>query len=705
MAKRQTFPVLLRAERRARQKRRCALGEMGYTRAADAPHGLALSGGGIRSAAFCIGVMQALEEAGQPRTTGAPTIVLPNFDYISSVSGGGYAAAGLIHHASKDCVPQKPPPPLFAYGKADEDTGLMNSLRNHSNYLFAGRMGWHVLVGLAMYLRVLAISVVTLTPAVVFFAVIMALAQHAVSFLRLSDLTPWLAALAMVPVLSAIPNRSGGPFEKDGPRGLAALLAGVLALAAIGAGLVVMAQFKQPMALDGMQFVVPGGALAGFFVLQSQALLKLAGREAAATLGGWARQNSARIALAFAALVLPLALWLVGLWLALVLSDLNPPKHPALVSGLAVLAVLWAFESFYGGLIDIDRNSMSEFYRRGLAKAFLPKIEPDWNLTQARLDILPYPILNASISTVGSSKNRRRRNATGFVMTPCHYGCDDLGFARMKAAAGDLDLSKAMAISGAAAAPNMGLAVRAPGLAFSLAFLGARLGRWMPNPQHMPVGHAPIAGLRRLWQEALGRSGRNLPHGKLVLLSDGGHSDNLGVTELLRRKCRLIVAVDGEQDPDMRCGALTQLMRLARIDMGITIRIDLRPLAASHAEAVKVVQSGLPNTSATPRYHAALGLIHYSDRSTGYLLYIKATLTGDEFAPIQSYARRHPIFPHESTADQAFDEEQFEAYRALGSHAARDVVKGRALWVHQDLYPQSQQGPVSFVQVLGWLKV
>ena len=47
--------------------------------------GIGLSGGGIRSATFCLGVLQALTEKD----------ILRRFDYISSVSGGGYIATSL----------------------------------------------------------------------------------------------------------------------------------------------------------------------------------------------------------------------------------------------------------------------------------------------------------------------------------------------------------------------------------------------------------------------------------------------------------------------------------------------------------------------------------------------------------------------------------------------------------------------------------
>jgi hypothetical protein len=68
-----------------------------------------------------------------------------------------------------------------------------------------------------------------------------------------------------------------------------------------------------------------------------------------------------------------------------------------------------------------------------------------------------------------------------------------------------------------------------------------------------------------------------------------------------------------------------------------------------------------------------LGTIHYSDDDMGYLLYIKSSLIGDEHEYIREYRSRQMAFPHEPTADQFFDETQFEAYRALGYLMAKTV--------------------------------
>ena len=47
---------------------------------------------------------------------------------------------------------------------------------------------------------------------------------------------------------------------------------------------------------------------------------------------------------------------------------------------------------------------------------------------------------------------------------------------------------------------------------------------------------------------------------------------------------------------------------------------------------------------------------------------VKPAVYGDEPQDVLHYRRSHKSFPHETTADQFFDEPQFESYRALGSH-------------------------------------
>jgi hypothetical protein len=164
-----------------------------------------------------------------------------------------------------------------------------------------------------------------------------------------------------------------------------------------------------------------------------------------------------------------------------------------------------------------------------------------------------------------------------------------------------------------------------------------------------------------------------------VYLTDGGHIENLGIYELLRRRCCLIIAVDAEADPNMTFNSLVTLQRYARIDMGVRIELPWQEIrAATLTTGAAIASSGGPGvltTRAGP--HCAIGKIYYSSGEEGRLLYVKSSLSGDESDYVVDYKRRYPQFPHETTGDQFFSEEQFEVYRALGFHAMHGVFSGR----------------------------
>ena len=149
-------------------------------------------------------------------------------------------------------------------------------------------------------------------------------------------------------------------------------------------------------------------------------------------------------------------------------------------------------------------------------------------------------------------------------------------------------------------------------------------------------------------------------------LSDGGHFDNLGIYELVRRRCRYIVAVDAEQDESFTFDALGAVIRKCESDFGIRIAIDVTPIR-------------LQGEARRSRWHCAIGTIHYAGVDPtavqGVLVYLKASLTGDEPTDVLTFAQEHPPFPHQTTLNQFFTESQFESYRTLGLHIAREVFR------------------------------
>ena len=281
----------------------------------------------------------------------------------------------------------------------------------------------------------------------------------------------------------------------------------------------------------------------------------------------------------------------------------------------------------------------------------------------------PYPLFNTALNLVaGTELATQDRKAEAFVLTPDYCGSRVTGYAPTPAAPDtrmNVSLGWAMAISGAAADPNMSVNQSAPQTAF-LTILNARLGWWIQNPN---VGAAwdatgPKYG-RLLLDELLGRTDAK---GEYVHLSDGGHFENLGAYELIRRRCRFIIAVDAAEDWADASENLANFLRLVRTDFGIRIDIDTTP--------VKKGENGLS------KWHCAVGTIHYDDVDpqavAGTLVFLRSSLTGDEPADLKNYAANHPDFPHTSTAQQFFDEAQFESYRMLGQHIAREVFSAAA---------------------------
>lgn len=146
-----------------------------------------------------------------------------------------------------------------------------------------------------------------------------------------------------------------------------------------------------------------------------------------------------------------------------------------------------------------------------------------------------------------------------------------------------------------------------------------------------------------------------------VNLSDGGHIENLATIELLRRRCRFIIIGDGEADSSHTFNGVGTLIRLARLELGAELDLDLTPLRIADGKAKK---------------HYVVGTVTYrGGQEKGTILYLKSSLTGDEDELIREYRNRCESFPHEPTLDQFFGVGQFEAYRALGQHIAEMSIE------------------------------
>jgi hypothetical protein len=284
----------------------------------------------------------------------------------------------------------------------------------------------------------------------------------------------------------------------------------------------------------------------------------------------------------------------------------------------------------------------------------------------------PFPIINGSLNLGGSSDlSLHTRHSASFSMTPLRCGSDrrKVGFIPTGDAtsrhkfAGGLRLGQAVAISGAAVSPNMGYST-SPLVAFLLTLFNVRLGWWFPNPGRKKYKlRGPRLGLSYLILELFGLAGET---SDFVNVSDGGHFENLGIYELVRRRCKVIIASDGECDEFLRFGSLGNLVRICETDFDAKIDIDV--------SSIRQQKDGESFA------HCTVGKITYSNGSIGYLIYLKASITGDEDVGVTQYRATHPTFPHESTADQFFTEDQFESYRRLGNHVVEHALRGTDLY-------------------------
>jgi patatin-like phospholipase len=744
--------------------------------------GLSLSGGGIRSAAFCLGAMQALDA----------WRLIQKVDYLSTVSGGGYIGTSMTAAMSAGTEGAFP----FASELRTGEVPGVQHIRDHSNYLFPQGL-LNVFSNIAVYLRGIFANVVLLSPWLLLAAAFTIWSHPTVRDLastKLGNRSVHLpipvdyfgltlnALLAFVILLSLWALWRSAPTGRNtsdvgfGARFYGAFLVVILFLAFTE---------LQPLMLRGMfklahlhggakglagtasswikvlaASLAPIGAAIGFLGRFLADRLKRATESPG--FAAFVTRTAIKLAMYVAGAAVPFVLWFVYLELSFAgiedCGDVSCADHEPWLTALAA-AVPFSRGTILGSyvvvglamfvlswLLSPNANSLHRLYRDRLSKAFLfdptqrvasgvmslfgcgpaAGLGPEGDahlrnsdlrpldglrVSELRPDLAPYQLINAALNIEASKfANRRGRNADFFIFSPLFTGSEATGYvetAQMERATAGLTVGTAMAVSGAAASANMGSATIKP-LVPTLAILNIRLGYWLTNP-------AKVAGaLRRGWlcwlfgkpyfiRELLGLLTED---SETIYLTDGGHIENLGMYELLRRRCKLIIAIDAEADPDMSFGSLVALQRYARIDFGLRIDLPWAALrdASKKASAEVAETGGLAPAKAAHGPHCALGTIYYpraegerdDANSTGVLLYVKSSFTGDENDYVVDYKRRNPAFPHESTLDQLFTEEQFEAYRNLGFHAVNSAFK-RFDSVAMNPDPAVWQGPESII--------
>lgn len=435
--------------------------------------------------------------------------------------------------------------------------------------------------------------------------------------------------------------------------------------------------------------------------------------------GGWRKWVLALAAPLFCVTVLILVSALTQDVLKKLNGEANPYEHEELwippFEGrvwqvLAAIAVLGGFGLFMGRFVNVNRFSLQAMYRNRLVRAYLgasntrrsPNLftgfDSQDNLRMHELRTnRPWPVVNMTLNLVaGQDLAWQQRKAESFTATPLHCGGARLGYRRSQIYGGEqgISLGTAVATSGAAANPNMGYYSSAA-ITFIMTLFNARLGVWLGNPG--PLGAktytrgGPRSSAMVLVAEALGKTSDEHPY---VNLSDGGHFENLGLYEMVRRRCRHIVVCDAGGDPECAYEGLGNVIRKVRIDFGIPIdfddRIHIYPKSEIKPDA---------------RY-CAVGRVRYSavdgDVDDGTIVYVKPTLYESPYEPydVYNYARASADFPHETTADQWFSESQFESYRALGQGTIGAMVG----WDARGRTPQLRSFADFEARVRGYLK-
>jgi hypothetical protein len=354
-----------------------------------------------------------------------------------------------------------------------------------------------------------------------------------------------------------------------------------------------------------------------------------------------------------------------------------------------------SFGIVMGFFINANKFSLHATYRNRLIRAYLaasrptgtrkPNLftgfDPKDNFELHELSPKkPLHVLNGALNLVkGQQLAWQERHAESFTMSRLHCGCLWFGYRSSAEYASGITLGTALAISGAAANPNMGYH-SSPVVGFLMTLFNVRLGWWLGNPGTPGVKTWRRAGPRYsvgpLFSEAIGNTTDSY---KYVNLSDGGHFENLGLYEMVLRRCHYIVVSDAGEDPECSFADLGEAIRKIRIDFGISIEFE--PMTIYPRSQIDALKS-----AGQKGYNCAIGHIRYSEvdpvvngkkAPDGIIIYIKPACYGDEPRDIYEYFKKSETFPHESTADQFFSESQFESYRMLGEYTIKKLCPDR----------------------------
>jgi hypothetical protein len=369
------------------------------------------------------------------------------------------------------------------------------------------------------------------------------------------------------------------------------------------------------------------------------------------------------------------------------------PGRLLVLIALILVTAGWIF----GRVINTNKFSLHYYWRNRMMRAYLGvsrhteereetrnkftdfDLKDDLQMYEAKQK--PLHVVNVALNLAGGNKLEwQDRKAESFSISPLHSGSSWFGYRTSRYYGGKdgISLATAVAVSGAAASPNMGYMMTSPVIRFIMTLFNVRLGFWLGNPGVAGSGDpstlnqttydrdSPTQSVRPIFAEALGLTNDRSPY---VYLSDGGHYDNFGLYEMILRRCRFIVVSDASTDPDYCYESLAYAIRQVRVDFGVPI------------EFRNGMQFG--KTPNSENRYCAIADIRYScvdkrddkpdETYDGVLIYIKPSLNGSEPADVLNFHESDEAFPQDTIVDQWFGEAQFESYRMLGSHMVGNI--------------------------------
>ncbi|HEU5155560.1 MAG TPA: hypothetical protein VFU43_01065 [Streptosporangiaceae bacterium] len=617
--------------------------------------GIAVSGGGVRAACLGLGALQVVEESGIFRRT----------RYISAVSGGSYTATAFVAARARmrRVSEQGQDGAVRPWSRGSpEEAHLRRNLR------YLGEDFADLCLGGARYVLTTLVNLVPFTATVVLCGYLLGAIYHATRLLAAEDdvlhgrhtgLRLLMVAAVVVVLEASIRTRRA---ERITRRAFLALVALLMLPDAVALSTRVLAARTVGVAaatrLAGLAAVLVAIAV---YVFRSQ------WRFTHGTFRQLLRQTlrflfSASIV---AVMLLPLLL--------LTAEASQLPYDVTLAVAAGSLVLLLAF----GLVVNANDTSLHRTYSRRLDRAYVVHAgtgDQDTGdgaergtggclrlsqitLTDTHADGLPHLLLCASVN-LREDESAEGEGCASFVFSADYVGAPAIGRAAPSSAAAELDAATLVAASGAAVAPNMG---RYTGQAsrIALALMNLRLGLWLPNPLVRQPRERPRGALRTsfaarwrrpgplaTWGEALGNL--SIRH-RYLFISDGGHWDNSGIVELLRRRCRTVFAVDAAID-EYRLGNLLRMIALARSELGVEFEAD-----------GSLLQSRSPIEKIRFRYPEDT-----ADSPANYLILLRTHISQEMPSDLVALASGRGSFPRHTTLNQFLRAREVDAYIALG---------------------------------------